>query len=135
LLFLEDQWSCSGSPSLISPLEEFEAIIFDGRGLPAGWSAAMDKLQKATQIVGDILEEVSGVVYDPHLDLGELDEWEELMNCTESAFGLSDDWAREGEKVSSTLEVFVEYVSSLWNGETINEDWASSLDGDLDEDE
>jgi len=87
----------------------------------------MSNVEKATEIISEILEEVTGgMEFDEDFDLSELEiGFEDLIACTKFAFHLSDNWVANGEKINSTLKVFVEHVCSQWDGSSINSDWMS----------
>jgi hypothetical protein len=88
----------------------------------------MSKRERAAALIKEILEEVTGgLEADEDYDLGELEMgFEDLLACTQAAFGLPDNWAGNGEKVNDSLEVFIEHVSSLWDGNTLNGEWRSA---------
>lgn len=88
----------------------------------------MSKRDTAAALIKEILEEVTGgLEADEDYDLGELEVgFEDLLACTEAAFGLPEDWTGAGSKVSESLEVYIDLVCSLWDGETLNEDWRSA---------
>jgi hypothetical protein len=88
----------------------------------------MDNREKAVTLIKEILEEVTGgLEADEDFDLGDLEMgFEDLVACTEVAFGLPEDWTGDGSEVNESLKVYVDFVCSLWDGETLNEDWRSA---------
>ena len=88
----------------------------------------MEKNKKVTEVVSEILEEVTGgMEFDEDFDLSELDlGFEDLLACTKHAFNLPDNWTDDGSKVNSSLTVFIEFVCSKWTGSEINNDWRSA---------
>ncbi len=82
----------------------------------------MAGFEQARDAIFTILEEVTGGL-EPTLDLdmAELEVGvEELWDMTAAVFDLPDDWQGDGRQINGTLEQYIRYVVSKWDGRPLD---------------
>ncbi len=88
----------------------------------------MSKRERVAALIEEILEEVTGgLEADADFDLGELEMgFEDLLACTAVAFALPEAWTGDGTAVNGSLGAYIDLVCSLWDGDTLDENWRSA---------
>lgn len=86
------------------------------------------KVARIRPTVFAIYRKVYGAQADETLSLANLEDgFEQLVELTEAAFELADNWTGDGTAVNGTLQAFIEQVAKSWDGKFIDDSWTNEF--------